>query len=295
MLKSLRKMMTALLVAAMVSPLAGCTSLGDAGQTEGRITVNDINVAYRVFGTGDPVFMIMGYGSTMNLWETGLLRQLAGRFKVIIFDNRGMGNTSAGTRDFSIEQFADDTSGLMDALQISRAHVLGWSMGSMVAQELALRHPAKVDKLILYAAYSDPMMFPAAPDVIKRLADTSGTAQERGMRYISVLFPSSWMRNNGERVKEVFFRPMGNIPQETLARQVTAIESWKGSSDRLGRILQPTLLIAGAEDVLVVPSNASYLQGRIAGARLDLVEGGGHGLMFQYPDAFSRTVTGFLE
>jgi pimeloyl-ACP methyl ester carboxylesterase len=252
-------------------------------------------VSYRVFGSGYPLFLIMGYGSTMNLWESSMVRQLASRFQVIIFDNRGMGNTATGTREFSIEQFADDTSGLMDALGVSQAHVLGWSMGSLIAQELALRHPAKVNKLILYAAYSDGSMFPAAPEVLQSLANTSGTPQERGMRYISVLFPGSWLRNNGERVKEIFFRPMGNIAQATLARQVMAIEAWKGSSDRLGAIHHRTLLIAGAEDVLVVPKNALYLKDHIAGAQLVLMEHAGHGLMFQYPDAFSETVRHFLE
>lgn len=295
MFRCIRKMIAWLFVVAMIPFEVGCRGHVEVGEGEGRTKVNDIDVSYRVFGDGYPLFLIMGYASTMNLWESGLIRQLAARFKVIIFDNRGMGNTTAGTREFSIEQFADDTSGLMDALGISQAHVLGWSMGSLIAQELALRHPSKVNKLILYAAHSDSHMFPPAPDVIQRLTDPSGTPQERGMRYIGVLFPASWLRSNGERVKEIFFRPMGNIRQETLARQATAIDTWKGSSERLDRILKPTLLVAGTEDVLVVPKNALYLKDKIAGAQLRLMETGGHGVMFQYPDRFSKIVTDFLE
>ena len=280
---------------AMASSLVGCAGPVEVNQGEGRVKVKDIDVSYRVLGNGDPIFLIMGYGSTMNLWESGLLRQLATRFKVITFDNRGMGETTAGNQTFSIEQFADHTAGLMAALGLSRAHVLGWSMGSMVAQELALRHPTKVNKLILYAGHSDSRMFPPAPDVIQRMTDTSGSPQERGMRYISVLFPGSWLRDNGERIKEIFFRPMGESPQETLDKQAMAIDRWKGSSERLGEIRNPTLVIAGTEDVLVIPKNAIYMKDRIPGAQLALMESGGHGLMFQDPAWFSKSLTDFLE
>lgn len=267
----------------------------DSSGGECSINVADIKMGYRVYGSGYPLLMIMGYGSTMNLWESGLIRQFASRFKVIIFDNRGMGRTEAGTREFSIEQFADDTSGLMDALGISQAHVLGWSMGSLIAQELAIRRPAKVNKLILYAALGDAAMFPPAPEVVRQLTDTSGTPQERGMRYISVLFPDSWLRKHGERIGEIFFRPMGNIPEENVARQAMAIETWKGSFERLGGILNPSLLITGVEDVLVIPQNAHYLSENIPNAQLVLIENAGHGLMFQYPDAFCEKIISFLE
>ena len=91
----------------------------------------------------------------MNLWEPALLEALGAHYQVIIFDNRGMGLTEAGTHDFSLEQFADDTAGLLDALGLKQAHVLGWSMGSLIAEESTLRHPDKVGHLILYASYCD--------------------------------------------------------------------------------------------------------------------------------------------
>ncbi len=297
MFRCLGKAPALLLLLAIMTSLVGCARHVDVAgdESERRIMVNDISMNYRVFGSGEPVILIMGYGSTMNLWEPALLRQLATRYKVIIFDNRGMGHTAAGTRSFSIAQFADDSAGLMDALNIARAHVLGWSMGSLIAQELALRHPARLDKLILYAAYSDARMFPPAPSVIESMTDTSGSPQERGMRYISVLFPEAWIRHNGQRIKEIFFRPMGNMAPETLARQAQAIDHWSGSDARLAEIPHPALLVAGKEDVLVLPQNALYMKDRMARAQLALLENGGHGLMFQYPDAFAKLVTDFLQ
>jgi pimeloyl-ACP methyl ester carboxylesterase len=117
-----------------------------------KVSVGDIDIAYKVFGEGDPLLLIMGYSGTMDLWSPEVLAELAAHYKVIIFDNRGMGNTIASGKKFTIELFADDTAGLLDALDIERSHVLAWSMGTNIAQELVLNYPDKVDKLILYAA-----------------------------------------------------------------------------------------------------------------------------------------------
>ncbi|MEW6335373.1 MAG: alpha/beta hydrolase [Thermodesulfobacteriota bacterium] len=267
--------------------------IGSSGAAN-PVNIADTSIGYRLFGNGYPLLMIMGYGSTMNLWEPRLIDTLASRFRVIIFDNRGMGSSGAGTQAFSIEQFSEDTCGLMDALGIERAHVLGWSMGSLIAQELALRHPSKVNKLVLYAAHCDAGMFPPSPDLIRQLTDTTGTPEERGMRYIGALFSDPWLQNHGGRIGEIFFRPMGNIPEESVGRQAMAIDAWKGATDRLGGIRSPALLIAGTEDRLVVPQNARFLCDHMPDAKLALIENGGHGLMFQYPDLFCRKVLGFL-
>lgn len=274
-----------------------CATLETLGssETECSISVADISMGYRIFGSGYPLFLIMGYGSTMNLWEPGLISKLASQFKVVVFDNRGIGRSGAGTKAFSIEQFCEDTSGLMDALGIQQAHVLGWSMGSLIAQELVLRHPSKVNKLILYAAHCGAEMFPPRPEIIQRLTDVTGTPQERGMRYINVLFPDNWLQNHGKRIGEIFFRPMGNIPEETVGQQAMAIDAWKGSAGRLNEIRSPVLLIIGAEDCLVVPRNSCFMSEKIPKAQLDLIENGGHGLMFQYPDIFCEKIVGFLK
>ncbi|MFZ1731322.1 MAG: alpha/beta hydrolase [Bacteroidota bacterium] len=259
------------------------------------IQVGDIRTGYRIYGSGDPLLMIMGYGSTMNLWESGMIDRLAARYKVIIFDNRGMGETEAGSAEFTIEQFADDCAGLLDALGIEKTHVLGWSMGSMIAQQLTLKHPDKVQKLVLYAAECDAEMFPPSSEVMEKITDASGTPQERGMRFISVLFPELWLASNGSRVRGIFFRPMGNIPPENIGKQSAAIGKWQGCCSRLAELKAPTLLVSGAEDVLVVPDNSRYLSQHIPNARLTLMDGGGHGVMFQFPEEFCAEVLSFLK
>ena len=107
------------------------------------IKVGDMKVGYKEFGKGDPLVMIMGYGSTMNFWEQSLIVDLAKNFRVIIFDNRGINATSVGTKELTLDQFASDTAGLLDALNIKKANILGWSMGSLIAQIIAIKNPEK--------------------------------------------------------------------------------------------------------------------------------------------------------
>ena len=117
-----------------------------------KVHVGDIDIAYKTFGKGDPILLISGYSFAMDSWDSTLLETLASNHTVIVFDNRGIGNTTSGSEQkFSILQFANDTAGLLEALNIEKADVLSWSMGGRIAQELTLNYPDRVGKLILYA------------------------------------------------------------------------------------------------------------------------------------------------
>ncbi len=257
--------------------------------------VDDIEVAYKDFGQGEPLILINGYGATMDLWPPGLLSNLSSKKRVVIFDNRGMGRTTASEKPFSIELFADDTAGLMDALNISRADVLGWSMGADIAQELALRHPGKVGRLILYAGTcGGNESIPAAPAVLEQLTNTSGSAREQGERLFGLLFPADWLRDHPDS-RTYFPVPTESSPPESYVRQSEAMGVWNGTYSRLPDIRSPTLVLNGAEDVICVPANAFVLGGRIPGAWVIQIPGGGHGMMYQYPEQFERILTFFLD
>jgi pimeloyl-ACP methyl ester carboxylesterase len=120
-----------------------------------KIKVNDLEVYYEVQGEGNPLVLIAGYSGTSQWWKeiTPILEDLSKHYKTIAFDNRGAGRSSAPPGDYSIRKMADDVAGLLDALHIPRAHVLGYSMGGMIAQELAINHPGKVGRLILASTY----------------------------------------------------------------------------------------------------------------------------------------------
>ena len=255
--------------------------------------VNGITIAYQDLGSGSPLVLINGFASTMDMWNPPVLAALASQFRIIIFDHRGTGYSSASDDPFSITRFADDTLALMDALGISRAHILGLSMGASVAQELVLAHPERVDRLILVAGTcggSEAVCM--APEIWRNLSDKSGTGLDLANRMFSVLFTKDWLRAND---------PWKYCPdvsettsEETAARQANAFYTWPGSYGRCRRSVVPTLVITGTDDVVIPPANAMTLLERIPGARLVQFPGAGHGLMYQCPDQFTKVVREFL-
>jgi alpha/beta hydrolase family protein len=137
-----------------------------------KIRVGDIDVAYKTFGNGDPILLISGSGNVMGVWPATFLQELSSNQTVIIFDNRGVGNTTSGTKPFTISQFANDTIGLLDALNIQTTDVLGFSMASFIAQQLTIAHPERVNKLILYGASCGGQEgIPQRPEVTRTISD----------------------------------------------------------------------------------------------------------------------------
>ena len=114
-----------------------------------KVKVNDIQIYYEVKGKGFPLVMINGLSDNLTCWDPRLIEALSKKFKLVMFDNRDVGRTDTSEREHPMKTFADDTAGLMKALAISKAHILGISMGGMIAQELVLNHPEKVAKLVL--------------------------------------------------------------------------------------------------------------------------------------------------
>lgn len=263
-----------------------------------KVDVDDIEIAFKKYGSGSPLLMIMGYAGTMDMWDPELLNMLATSYQVIVFDNRGMGMSSAGDKEFTMEQFADDTAGLLDALSIETSNILGWSMGAGIAQELALRHPEKVEGLILYAA--DPggsEGVPPTPKVMASLKDSTGNPSERGERLLNLLFPGGWLSNeeNLKNVEKIFSGVMEQVSPESVERQYAAMESWPGTFSRLHSIQSNTMLVTGTNDILTPPENSVNMVGQIPGAWLVQFEGCGHGLQYQEPLRLARSILYFLE
>jgi len=108
-----------------------------------KIKVGDIRIAYKMFGKGDPLLLIMGYGGSMNNWDPKLIEKLSENHTVIVFDNRGVSSTDSGNKTFTVSLFANDTVGLINALHINKTDLLGFSMGGFIAQYIALNYPSK--------------------------------------------------------------------------------------------------------------------------------------------------------
>jgi pimeloyl-ACP methyl ester carboxylesterase len=261
-----------------------------------KVHVGDIDIAYKTLGKGNPIVLINGYSFAMDSWDPVLLGKLAANHTVIVFDNRGIGNTTSGAgKGFPIGLLANDTAGLLDALKIRKADVLAWSMGGAVAQELALNYPDRVGKLIVYASFCAPVeSVRPSQEVINALTNGTGSAEDRIKRFLPLIFPEEWRNENPNYLEEIP-KTAETIPNQTLSQQVEAIVNWAGVCNKLKNITQPTLVIVGTEDIAVPADNSLQITKQIPGAWLVQMKGGGHGLMYQYPEQFSKIVETFLE
>jgi pimeloyl-ACP methyl ester carboxylesterase len=262
-----------------------------------NITVGDISIAYKQLGKADgkPIILITGAGATMDMWNPLLIGNLiSANYKVIIFENRGVGQSTIGTKEFSINQFANDTLGLLDALKINKADVLGWSLGGFIAQQLALTHPDKVDNLILYAtSCGGPSDRPTPPEIMQIITNSSMTPQERLLKDIPFLFPpTSWFKAHPDYLNYLPI-PKETITQQILLKQLEAATTWKGTCNALSNITKPTLVIVGADDDAATDSLT--LAEKIPGSWFIRIGTAGHGLMYQHPDSFNKLLLTFLE
>jgi pimeloyl-ACP methyl ester carboxylesterase len=259
------------------------------------VPVGPIQVAYREWGQGDPLILITGLAATMALWDPTLLAHLATHYRVIVFDNRGVGATTTEPGPVTIARLADDAAGFMAALGIDRAHVLGYSLGGFVAQELALQHPDHVQRLVLLnTSCGGSESVPVPPGIIHALTDPSGTVDQILNRVIAALVPDTWARQHRARLEAIL---LGARPpsQAGVQAQVRAIDTWGGTCARLSQVAPPTLVVTGTRDEVLVPANSLQLVRGIPNAWLAQFREGGHGLQYQYPEALATTIRAFLE
>lgn len=265
--------------------------------TEGAARVNGIDIYYRVQGAGDPLLMIMGLGANADWWYPPFLEPLAERYLVATFDNRGAGRTTQAPGPYSIPMMAEDAAGLMDHLGWTSAHVVGASMGGMIAQELALANPDRVRRLVLMVTSCGGLeSVPASPEVLGALAmPREGlSAEDIAKATLFLLFPPDFIQENPDLMEEVV-RTNSQYPiaAQCFMDQLNAILAWSSHS-RLGGLRHPTLVITGSEDILIPPQNARILADAIPDSRLVEFEGGGHGLVVQFPERAAAEILSFL-
>jgi pimeloyl-ACP methyl ester carboxylesterase len=169
-----------------------------------KVHVGNIDITYKMSAMGNPIILIVGVPLVMDAWPSSILQELSSNHTIIIFDNRGVGNTTSGTRPFSITQFANYTAGLLSDLQIHKANVLGFSVGSLVAQELTFMHPEKVNKLILYASdCGDKESVPPNPQAGQQilsnpqaLSAVVKNPMQTAKAFLPLLFPQKYIPQN---------------------------------------------------------------------------------------------------
>jgi pimeloyl-ACP methyl ester carboxylesterase len=259
------------------------------------VKVNDIEVAYKLFGKGEPLFLIPGFSMTMDMWDPIVLHLLSSNHTIIIFDNRGIGNTTAGNKTPSIPQFANDTAALIDVLGIKKpVDILGLSMGGFIAQELALLHPEKVNRLVIHASScggKESLPPQVSPQVMTSMISGNATVDI----FASTLFPKKWITEHTDYIQKNIAVPMDKVSKQSLQLQFEANSKWAGTCNRLSTITKPTLVITGSEDITSPPVNSLRIAEKIPGAWLVQIRGGGHGVMFQYPQQFASILETFFS
>ncbi|OYT58532.1 hypothetical protein B6U70_00180 [Euryarchaeota archaeon ex4484_162] len=269
--------------------------------------LDDFKMCYYVFGEGEPLILISGLGMDNTTWiyQVPFFKDF---FKVIIFDNRGIGRSSRTLGPYTIKMMAEDVIKLMEYLNIKNAHVLGSSMGGMIAQEIAINHPLRVNKLVLCSTSPKPrrlllrklseglrdLLNDEIEDVIN--IDSKRELFEKAISYILLqVFSRDFLKENRKLVEETMRRYLSNPYYiETFLKQVRAIR-WHNTLDRLNLIEVETLVLAGDKDRLVSPENAKILAERIPSSKVIVFENIGHAMHLESPEKFNKTVLNFLR
>jgi 3-oxoadipate enol-lactonase len=258
--------------------------------------VNGIKIAYGIRGSGPPLVLIMGYRLSSLAWPLDFIDALAEQFTVVLYDNRGTGSSEKPTFGYEIANMAKDLGGLLDHLEISRAHVLGYSMGGAIAQEFVRQFPDRVLRLVLCATMcGGPRATYAPPSVIRVMRELDGlTPEEIARRIWRVTYPPGYLESHRKLAEDQMRREIAApTPLHAADLQYQAFAEFD-CSWALPRVEAPTLVLTGDRDELISPQNSRLIAGLITGARLIVIPGCGHRLMWEATDECVGCITEFL-
>jgi len=263
-------------------------------------TIGDIDIYYEIHGPPDapPLVLIGGWASYRWIWFRQVLA-LKEKYRCIVFDNRGAGKSSKPDIPYSMEMFAADTVGLLDALEIQKAHVLGISMGGLIAQQVAISYPEKVRSLILVAThFGGPNIVPMYDRNLALLSaiptETISKEQAREMRYRAT-FSEEFLSENRDVLDKIdVWAEKHPTPLFAQIHQATAVGDFDGEDD-VKNIAAPTLIIHGDNDKAVPVENGKLLDSSIPHSRLSLIEGASHFSIIERYEEFNKTVLEFID
>lgn len=260
--------------------------------------VNNLNMYYEIHGEGTPLLLVMGLGASVASWSLPQVERLATKHRVILFDNRGAGQTDKPQGPYTMAQFAADAVGLLDMLKIDRAHVFGVSMGGMIVQHIALDYPRRVRSLILgcTGAGGDHVVR-TPPDSLRILtAETTGDRAADIRRGWQIMYTPKFIAENRDLLEERLQRELAypEQPRYAFEAQMAAIVNSHDTFDRLPELKMPVLIQTGADDVLIPPENTDILAGQIKHAKVIRYPGVGHGYFLETGFQAADDILAFL-
>lgn len=265
-----------------------------------KATSNGIELYYEIHGSGKPMVLISGLGYSLWQWHK-MVPFLAEYFQVITFDNRGVGQSDKPAGPYTAQMLAADTVGLLDALHVEKAVVMGHSMGGFIAQAMALDFPQLVEKLILCSTnFGGPHHVPVTPEAMKVLTDVSSDAVTRFKNGLVVSTAPGWAERNAQMIQEwIEWRSANPIQpgpyQAQLAIGLGLLPEAAAFEDKLPRLRIPTLILFGEHDKVVPPENATLLSKKIANSKVVILPEAGHFFPMEIPEAASRAVIEFAN
>jgi 3-oxoadipate enol-lactonase len=252
----------------------------------------DVKIAYELHGSGAPVLLVQGLGYPRWGWEP-VVGGLAEQFRMCLYDNRGIGESDVPPGPYTVAELAEDAVAVLDAAGFERAHAVGTSLGGMVAQELALEYPDRVGRLVLVCTTPGVQGLPMPQQTLTLMAEAPSLAPDVALRR----FVENALASDApaELADEITRRRLESPPDLAGWAAQAAAGADFDRLDRLEEIRAPTLVVHGTADNVVDPANGELLAEKIPGARLELLEGCGHLLMWEQPERFVEIVGAFLE
>lgn len=263
-----------------------------------KVKANGIELYYEVHGEGRPLILISGLGYPLWQWHK-MVPCLAEYFKVITFDNRGVGQSDKPAGAYTAQMLAADTVGLLDALGIDKAIVAGHSMGGFIAQAMTLDFPQRVEKLILCSTnFGGPHHVPVTPEGMKVLTDVASDALTRFKNGLVVSTAPGWAEKNPEMIaKWIKWRVANPVElgpyQSQLAIGLGLLPAAAAFETKLPAINIPTLILFGEHDKVVPPANAELLSKQLSNSQVVIFPNAGHFFPIEIPEAASRAIIEF--
>ena len=261
-----------------------------------RARINGVELAYDLQGAGEPLVLIHGAQGDQSMFA-GIAPAFANQFRVLTFDQRGSGLSEKPDMEYSMALLADDTAALMEHVGFASAHIIGVSMGGMIAQEFALRHPHKVRSLVLGCTT------PGGPKAVRIGGEALTTAysteplspEERGRALAEAAFTKGYIAQHPEVIPAMIEarrqRPLDPVALSHRMKAAYAHDAY----DQLPHVACPTLVITGKDDALISWENSRILAERIPGAKLVLLEPAGHVFWLEQPEHSRAAILAFLQ
>ncbi|MFW9988033.1 MAG: alpha/beta fold hydrolase [Candidatus Odinarchaeota archaeon] len=269
-----------------------------------KIRVNGINIYYEIYGNGFPFVMINGQSGTVNSFKSlklifnQFISLFSKDFKTILFDKRGIGQTDDIDKQYTIKTLADDVVGLMENLNLEKANIIGFSMGGLIAQELMINYPEKIEKSVIGATHygMSRYIMPSEEVTNIMMRNQEGLSPEEIVKsQISLAYTEKFIKNNLNFIDTIIQNYISNpITPEAYQKQINAILRFN-SSRRLKKVQLPTLVLHGRHDLLVPVRNAEILAELIHGTKLRIFENSAHTLLIEEPVEVLNEILNFLK